>query len=69
VTLSNALSDQDRFDEAATAARRSRDAAASDDLNAQALWRSTLAKALAHQDASAGHLVSNADGRRGARTA
>ena len=37
----------DRLDDAETAARRSREAATSDDYNAQALWRSTQAKVLA----------------------
>jgi tetratricopeptide (TPR) repeat protein len=46
---SNALSDLGRFDEAEAAARRSRDAATSDDHDAQALWRATLARALAHK--------------------
>jgi len=45
----NALCEQGLFDEAEAAALRSRDAATSDDYNAQALWRSSLAKALAHK--------------------
>jgi len=46
---SNALCDQGLFDEAEAAAHRSRAAATSDDHNAQALWRATLARALAHK--------------------
>ncbi len=45
----NALCEQGLYDEAEAAARRSRDAATSDDHNAQALWRSSLAKTLAHK--------------------
>jgi tetratricopeptide (TPR) repeat protein len=45
----NALCEQGLFDEAEAAALRSRDAATSDDYNAQALRRSSLAKALAHK--------------------
>jgi class 3 adenylate cyclase/tetratricopeptide (TPR) repeat protein len=45
----NALTDQGLFEEAEEAARRSRDAATSDDYNAQAFWRSSMARALAHR--------------------
>jgi tetratricopeptide (TPR) repeat protein len=45
----SALCDQGRFDEAEAAAARSRDAATSDDFNAQSLWRVAMARALAHQ--------------------
>jgi class 3 adenylate cyclase/tetratricopeptide (TPR) repeat protein len=46
----SALCDQGRFDEAEAAAARSRDAATSDDFNAQSLWRVAMARALAHQE-------------------
>jgi tetratricopeptide (TPR) repeat protein len=45
----SALCDQRRFDEAEAAAARSRDAATSDDFNAQSLWRVAMARALANQ--------------------
>jgi tetratricopeptide (TPR) repeat protein len=46
---SSALHAQGKLDEAEAAALRSRDAATSDDNNAQALWRASLAKAIAGQ--------------------
>jgi class 3 adenylate cyclase/tetratricopeptide (TPR) repeat protein len=46
---STALCDLGLYDEAEDAARRSREAATSDDDNAQALWRAALARALAHK--------------------
>jgi class 3 adenylate cyclase/tetratricopeptide (TPR) repeat protein len=48
-TYANALCEQGLFDEAEAAAARSRDAATSDDSNAQALWRVSMARALAHK--------------------
>jgi tetratricopeptide (TPR) repeat protein len=39
----------DRFDDAETAAQRSRETATSDDFNAQAFWRETQAKVLARR--------------------
>ena len=45
----SALYDLGRFDESEAAALRSRDAATSDDANAQATWRMALAKVLAHK--------------------
>jgi ATP/maltotriose-dependent transcriptional regulator MalT len=47
--LAEALYVQGRLDEAAAAVRRSREAATSDDHNAQAFWRSVEAKILARQ--------------------
>ena len=48
-TYAHALCDQGLFDEAEAQAARSRDAATSDDSNAQAFWRISMARALAHK--------------------
>jgi tetratricopeptide (TPR) repeat protein len=47
--LADALSEQGRLDEAEAAVRRSREAATSDDFNAQAAWRASQAKILARR--------------------
>jgi tetratricopeptide (TPR) repeat protein len=47
--LANALCAQGKLDEAAAAARRSRETATSDDFNAQSLWRGSQARILARR--------------------